>query len=214
MYDTFLFDLDGTLLNTLTDLSASVNHALRAHHLPERTSEEVRAFLGNGIRNLIARSLPTDAPQESLEPVLHTFRAHYLCHSLDTTAPYPGITSLLDRLKARHAQMGIISNKVHAAVEALNARFFAPYMDLAFGETPTRRRKPAPDALLQAIEQLGARPERTLFVGDSEIDHAAAHAAGLPCALVLWGFRDAPLLHSLGADHYLSTPADLLPLAS
>lgn len=214
MYSTFLFDLDGTLLDTLNDLADSVNYALSTHHLPLRSQREVRAFLGNGIHNLIARSVPATLPQADLEAVFQTFRAHYLDHCLDQTAPYSGVLELLRRLQERGVKMGIISNKLQPAVSELNRLFFADFIDIAIGESPTTRRKPHPDAVLHAMEQLDANPHTTLYVGDSEVDHATARAAGVASALVLWGFRDEPDLRLLHADHYVSAPHELLALAS
>lgn len=214
MYSTLLFDLDGTLLDTLSDLADSVNYALSTHHLPLRSQREVRAFLGNGIHNLIAQSVPATLPQADLETVFQTFRAHYLDHCLDQTAPYPGVLDLLRRLQERGVKMGIISNKLQPAVSELNHLFFTDFIDIAIGESLTTRRKPHPNAVLHAMEQLNADPHTTLYVGDSEVDHATARAAGVASALVLWGFRDEPDLRLLHADHYLSSPHELLALAA
>ena len=208
-FTTLIFDLDGTLLDTLADLHASVAHGLRTHGLAERSVAEVRAFLGNGIRNLIERSVPEGTDPPTLEAVFADFRAHYLLHSLDTTQPYPGILELLERLRAAGVRMGIVSNKLDPAVQELNQRFFAHFMQVAVGESPGVRRKPHPDAVLEAMRRLNATPSETLYVGDSEVDYATAQAAGIACALVLWGFRDAPELRELGADFYAAAPADL-----
>lgn len=148
MIKTILFDLDGTLLNTLTDLANCVNYALNANQLPQRTTAEIRAFLGNGIRNLIEKSVPQDTSTALTDKVFQAFKAYYLEHSLDFTAPYEGIRELLAILKERGVKMGIISNKVDAAVQQLNRQFFETYMDIAIGEREGVRRKPAPDSLL------------------------------------------------------------------
>ena len=211
-FSTLLFDLDGTLLDTLSDLCNSVNYALRQHALPPRSRQEIRAFLGNGIHNLIERSVPAQTPSLLLEEVFCTFRNHYVQHSLDTTLPYPGILPLLAELRQRNVQMGIVSNKLDPAVQDLNRRFFADFMQIAVGESAGMRRKPHPDIVWKAMRQLQARPDETLYVGDSEVDFHTARAALLPCALVTWGFRDEPELRTLGADYYISAPADLFPL--
>ena len=190
MIKTVLFDLDGTLLNTLTDLSNSVNYALSSHHLPQRTELEVRSFLGNGIHNLIEKSVPENTPSELLEDVFQSFKSYYLQHGLDSTAPYPGIMSLLKALQQKSVKMAIISNKVDTAVQQLNKKFFSDYISIAIGEKPQIRRKPAPDSVLLAIKALDANPATTLYVGDSEVDYETAHSAGIRCALVTWGFRD------------------------
>lgn len=214
MIQTVLFDLDGTLLNTLTDLANSVNHALEVHQLPQRTTQEVRAFLGNGIHNLIEKSVPEGTDAALLEDVFRSFKAHYLDHGLDFTAPYEGIIPLLQSLQQKEVKMAIISNKVDAAVQQLNAKFFADYMDVAVGEKPNIRRKPAPDSVVEAMSQIGAQPETTLYVGDSEVDFATAQAAGVKCALVTWGFRDELDLRQLHADYYISEPMELLEVVS
>lgn len=212
MIKTILFDLDGTLLNTLTDLANCVNYALNANQLPQRTTAEIRAFLGNGIRNLIEKSVPQDTKTALTDKVFQAFKAYYLEHSLDFTAPYEGIRELLAILKERGVKMGIISNKVDAAVQQLNRQFFETYMDIAIGEREGVRRKPAPDSLLFAMEALNATAETTLYVGDSEVDYETAKAAHLRCALVTWGFRDESELRTLNADFYINKAEELLEL--
>lgn len=212
MIKTILFDLDGTLLNTLTDLANCVNYALNANQLPQRTTAEIRVFLGNGIRNLIEKSVPQDTSTALTDNVFQAFKAYYLEHSLDFTAPYEGIRELLAILKERGVKMGIISNKVDAAVQQLNRQFFETYMDFAIGEREGVRRKPAPDSLLFAMEALNATAETTLYVGDSEVDYETAKAAHLRCALVTWGFRDESELRTLNADYYINKVEELLEL--
>jgi HAD hydrolase, family IA, variant 1 len=214
MIKTVLFDLDGTLLNTLTDLSNSVNYALSSHHLPQRTELEVRSFLGNGIHNLIEKSVPENTPSELLEDVFQSFKSYYLQHGLDSTAPYPGIISLLKALQQKSVKMAIISNKVDTAVQQLNKKFFSDYIGIAIGEKPQIRRKPAPDSVLLAIKALDANPATTLYVGDSEVDYETAHSAGIRCALVTWGFRDRLDLEALHADYYVNSPHELMAVIS
>ena len=214
MIKTVLFDLDGTLLNTLTDLSNSVNYALNSHHLPQRTELEVRSFLGNGIHNLIEKSVPDNTPSELLEDVFQSFKSYYLQHGLDSTAPYPGIISLLKALQQKSVKMAIISNKVDTAVQQLNKKFFSDYIGIAIGEKPQIRRKPAPDSVLLAIKALDANPATTLYVGDSEVDYETAHSAGIRCALVTWGFRDRLDLEDLHADYYVNSPHELMAVIS
>lgn len=214
MIKTVLFDLDGTLLNTLTDLSNSVNYALNSHHLPQRTELEVRSFLGNGIHNLIEKSVPENTPSELLEDVFQSFKSYYLQHGLDSTAPYPGIMSLLKALQQKSVKMAIISNKVDTAVQQLNKKFFSDYIGIAIGEKPQIRRKPAPDSVLLAIKALDANPATTLYVGDSEVDYETAHSAGIRCALVTWGFRDRLDLEDLHADYYVNSPHELMAVIS
>lgn len=210
MIKAILFDLDGTLLDTLTDLTTSVNHALRTHGLAEREKQEVRAFLGNGIRNLISKSVPEGTHPDDFELVFQTFKAHYVEHCLDETAPYEGILPLLSELKTRGIKMGMVSNKLDPAVQDLNARFFADYLTVALGESSTIRRKPNPDGVNEAMKRLGVLPSETLYVGDSEVDFRTAEAASMSCALVLWGFRDEADLRKLDAELYLERPEQLL----
>ena len=214
MIKTVLFDLDGTLLNTLTDLSNSVNYALNSHHLPQRTELEVRSFLGNGIHNLIEKSVPENTPSELLEDVFQSFKSYYLQHGLDSTAPYPGIISLLKALQQKSIKMAIISNKVDTAVQQLNKKFFSDYIGIAVGEKPQIRRKPEPDSVLLAMKALDANPATTLYVGDSEVDYETAHSAGIRCALVTWGFRDRSDLEDLHADYYVNSSHELMAVIS
>lgn len=210
MIKAILFDLDGTLLDTLTDLTASINFALRTHGLPERKSTEVRAFLGNGIRNLVLKCVPKGTLPIDFESVFQTFKTHYVAHCLDATMPYEGILPLLSALKARGMKMGMVSNKLDAAVQDLNVRFFENYLSVALGESQTIRRKPHADGVNEAMKRLGVLPSETLYVGDSEVDFQTARTAGMPCALVLWGFRDENDLRKLGAEVYLKRPDELL----
>lgn len=206
---TYIFDLDGTLLDTLQDLKASTNHALRSHGLPERTTEEVRQFVGNGVRKLIERAVPENTPQEVLEAVFADFRKHYMDHCLDATAPYPGIIDMLRRLKAQGKRMAIVSNKLDPAVKELNERFFKEYIDLAVGESDTVRRKPAPDMVNTILQTLGITKEEMVYVGDSEVDLQTARNAGVRCISVLWGFRDKEILIANGATTFAKTPEEI-----
>ena len=177
--NTVVFDLDGTLLDTLTDLSNAVNHALREHGLPERTTAEVRSFLGNGIRFLMEHAVGEHLGECDFEQVFASFRAYYVAHCLDFTAPYPGIMPLLAELKARGVRMAIVSNKLHPAVQSLNQRFFADYVTSAVGESATVRRKPCPDAVMAALRELGSSPSEAIYVGDSEVDLETSQRADL-----------------------------------
>lgn len=206
---TYIFDLDGTLLDTLQDLKASTNHALHSHGLPERTTEEVRQFVGNGVRKLIERAVPENTPQEVLEAVFADFRKHYMDHCLDATAPYPGIIDMLRRLKAQGKRMAIVSNKLDPAVKELNERFFKEYIDLAVGESDTVRRKPAPDMVNTILQTLGIAKEEMVYVGDSEVDLQTARNAGVGCISVLWGFRDKEILIANGATTFAKTPEEI-----
>lgn len=211
MIRSILFDLDGTLLDTLDDLANSVNYALRTHHLPERSQTEIRSFLGNGIRNLMLDAVGRGMSDEAFEPVFQTFRSYYVEHCLDKTKPFAGIIDLLKALQQRGITMAVVSNKLHPAVVELNERFFKEYITSAVGESATVRRKPNPDAVLAALSELGCSKDEAVYVGDSEVDLHTAQNAGMQCMLVLWGFRDEDFLRSLpGASLFAQCPADIL----
>ena len=209
MKPTVIFDLDGTLLDTLTDLHASVNHALALHSMPLRTTREIRSFLGNGIRNLVERSVSESCTAELFEKVFADFTAHYILHSSDHTAPYSGIDSLLSRLYADGYTMAIVSNKLHQAVEELNEKFFSRYISVAIGESPEVKRKPAPDTVLSALALLDSKADEAIYVGDSEVDIATARNSELPCISVTWGFRDKEELISAGATKIADNTEEL-----
>lgn len=206
----YIFDLDGTLLNTLDDLWASVNHSLAQNYLPPRSKEEVRSFLGNGAKELLRKSVPSDCDTQTFEQVFSCFRQHYVAHAMDTTRPYEGVIELLAQLKNKGIRTAIVSNKPNAAVQELYHHFFEDVVDIAIGECPEVRRKPSPDMLLKALEQLGCSQEDALYVGDSEVDIATASNSGLPCISVSWGFRDRDFLLSHGATVIIDHPSELL----
>lgn len=200
-----IWDLDGTLLDTLGDLTGSVNAALQAHEMPCRTADEVKSFVGNGVAKLVERSVPAGTPPAQTEQVLATFREQYAAHWLDTTAPYPGIEEGLQMLAARGVPMAVVSNKLEPAVEALRRHFFADTVSVAVGDLPGRPVKPAPDSTLAALAALGLSPEETLFVGDSDVDIRTAENVGMPCLSVSWGFRDGAFLRQSGATAVATT---------
>ena len=196
-----IFDLDGTLLNTLDDLAASTNYALAHHQLPLRTRDEVRQFVGNGIRNLIRLAVPAGSSDELIEQVHATFDAHYAAHDLDATGPYPGVVDLLGRLQRRGIKVCVVSNKGDYAVQPLVRHFFGANVDVACGEREKDgiRRKPWPDTVLACMELVGATRESSVYIGDSEVDLQTARNAGIGCIVVGWGFRDEETLRANGA---------------
>lgn len=201
-----VFDLDGTLLNTLDDLAAAVNYSLQAHGFPRRTVEEVQSFVGNGVERLIALSVPKETDAAVCREVLAAFKAYYAVHGQDVTAPYSGIIEMLETLQQAGIAMALVSNKLEEAVEQLRAHFFASYITVAAGDRPDRRRKPAPDSTFAALEALGVSPEEALFVGDSDVDIETARRAGMPCLSVSWGFRDGDFLRKSGATTVVDSP--------
>ncbi len=211
MYTAVIFDLDGTLLDTLDDLADAVNHALTAFGLPCRTRDEVRRFVGNGVAKLIERAVPDGYPAEKTQAALSAFKTHYAAHCRDKTAPYEGIISLLTELRAQGVRTAIVSNKFDDAAKALSAHYFGDLMEVAIGEREAEgiRKKPAPDTLLMAMKALGVLPEETVYVGDSDTDILTARAAGVSCVSVTWGFRDREFLLSHGATQLIDTPDEL-----
>lgn len=204
MKNGILFDLDGTLLDTLEDLADAVNHVLRQFGYPERTVVEVRRFVGNGAALLIQRAVPEGADPE---PVLAAFRAFYDAHCQVKTKPYEGILDALAELREAFT-IAVVSNKPDSAVKALCADYFPGVY--ACGESSDCPRKPAPDMVRKAMETIGV--ERCVYVGDSEVDVATANNAGVPCLTVLWGFRDRDELAAAGAKHFCDEPKNL-PMA-
>lgn len=211
-YNTFIFDLDGTLLDTLGDLAASVNYALRTHDMPEHSIDDVRRFVGNGVRKLMQRAVPDGETNPTFEATFATFRQHYMAHSLDTTRPYDGIPETLAALKARGCRLAVVSNKMMAATQELIRHFFPDTIEVAIGEHEAEgiRRKPAPDTVFTALRQLGVGKEGSVYVGDSDVDIQTAANAGIPCISVFWGFRDRDFLIQHGAKTFISAPSELL----
>lgn len=198
MIKTVLFDLDGTLLNTLEDLKNSTNFALKKFEFPQKTAEEIRRAVGNGLRRLIALSVPTGTADETIDAVLTEMKAHYRLHCNDATAPYDGILPLLRELKRHGIQTAVVSNKAAPMTELLCRAHFDGLIDAAFGESPAMRRKPAPDMIDAALSALGSTRSEAVYVGDSEVDVLTAKNAALPCLIVGWGFRTSA---ELSAGH-------------
>ena len=210
-YSTYIFDLDGTLLDTLHDLASSVNYALQTHGMPTHSVDAIRGFVGNGVRLLMERAVPDGAQNPQFEAAFATFRQHYMQHSLDTTCPYPGIAEMLHQLKQRGCRLAVVSNKMMAATQDLVRHFF-PEIEVAIGEHEAEgiRKKPAPDTVFQALRQLGVGKEQAVYVGDSDVDLQTARNSGLPCISVLWGFRSRDFLLAHGATTFAERPVDIL----
>lgn len=205
-----IFDLDGTLLNTITDLHNALNYALKAHGFPEKTEQQTQQLLGNGIDILVAGALPEGKENPRFAETYATFKAYYSEHLNDNTAPYEGIIPLLQQLKARHIKMGIVSNKFDEGVKALAKQYFTGLIDLAQGTSDTVKKKPAPDAVFALIKELHAENENNLYIGDSDVDIETAKNADIPCISVSWGFRSKAFLKSINAHPIIDTPEELL----
>ena len=185
---------------------------MRSCGLPERSLDEVRRFVGNGVRKLIERAVPEDTGLTMLEKCFDTFRAHYVIHCQDHTCLYPGIATLLMSLHAKGYRMAVVSNKLQSGVNELARTFFHGVIDVAIGEQQGIPRKPAPDMVEAALGQLDVTKDEAIYVGDSDVDLQTAANAGLPCISVLWGFRTRDFLVAHGATTFAETPQDVLGL--
>lgn len=209
MIHNLIFDLDGTLLNTIADLRDSTNYALQQFGFPERSTEEVRNFVGNGLRMLIRRAVPFETEEETVDAVLAVMKAHYREHYHDGTIPYDGILPFLHKMKMYGFRMAIVSNKADPMVQLLRTLYFDKLIPVAVGELDGVPRKPAPDMVRIAMERLGCTEEHTVYIGDSEVDIETAKNAGLPCLSVGWGFRSEKDLRNAGAETVYRSPVEL-----
>lgn len=209
MIDTIIFDLDGTLLNTLEDLRDSVNFALKKQNFPLRTLPEIRSFVGNGIRLLMERAVPENIDAETFEICFKDFCDYYKIHMEDKTAPYEGINEMLEKIKAEGFKTAIVTNKADFAAQDLCKRMFGSTIDLVVGSSDARPNKPAPDGVYYALEVLGSKLQNTVFVGDADTDILTANNAGLDSIGVLWGFRDRKIIEKEGAKYIVTTVKEL-----
>ena len=212
MKKAVIFDLDGTLLNTIEDIADSVNASLRHFYLPEVTLEKVRESVGNGGRTLMERVVQGGSAYERFEELLEYYVPYYQAHCRIKTAPYAGICEAMSELKAMNIKMAIVSNKGDGAVKELAAAYFGDLCETAVGERDGIRRKPAPDSVIEAMNLLGVTPEETLYAGDSEVDFETARNAGTDCVLVTWGFRPRTLLEGFGPKYLIDDPGQLAAL--
>ena len=211
-YELIIFDMDGTILDTLEDLKNSMNHTLALHGMPERTLEEIRSFVGNGIMTLIERAVPAGTDKETMQKIHQDFLPYYKLHSADATKPYEGIPALLKELKKRGYKTAVVSNKAHAAVQDLCVQYFDGFFDIALGEQPEIAKKPAPDMVHLVLQQMNVSKENAVYVGDSDVDVATAKNSCLDMIAVDWGFRERDFLKEMGAEIIISDPSNLLTL--
>ncbi len=207
-----IFDLDGTLLNSLLDLRDSVNAAMIHFGFPTHPTEAVRRFVGNGVALLIERAIPNGKSNPQFDACLDYFKRHYAEHMYDKTCPYKGIYTALSELKERGYRLAIVSNKFDAAVKELCAMYFPEHIEVAIGECEALgiKKKPAPDTVNAALTQLCLTREQAVYVGDSEVDVHTAQNSGMQCVTVLWGFREKEYLQSEGAHIFASTTDEML----
>ncbi len=210
-YTTVIFDLDGTILNTLEDLSAAVNYALKQCNYPLHTIDEIRSFIGNGIDILMRRSIPQNCTEEEWLKARDIFKKYYTAHMLDKTKAYDGIMPLLTELRSMGIKRAVVTNKNHEMANKMIPDFFGDLIPCVIGtDLSKRQRKPAPDGVFTALEELRAEKETAIYVGDTEVDVQTAHNAGLKCVGVMWGFRCGDKIE--GADYIINTPHELLDL--
>lgn len=209
MYKLAVFDMDGTILDTLEDLKDSTNFALEKCGYPTRSYDEVRRFVGNGIRKLIERAVPEGLTTEQIDRVHEVFTEHYKVHCADKTKAYDGIKPLLEKLRASGVKTAVVSNKADYGVQELCKEYFDGLFDYAVGERDGIRRKPAPDAVNEALRVLGIDKSEAVYIGDSDVDFETAKNAELPCISVLWGFRDEEFLREKGATLFVRDPAEI-----
>lgn len=209
-YDLAVFDMDGTILNTLEDLADSLNASLSHFSYPERTIEEVRQFVGNGIRLLIERGVPQGLSKEKIDQVHEYFMAYYKEHCADKTRPYDGVISLICQLRQAGCKTAVVSNKADTAVKELAEKYFSGLFDISIGERTNIARKPAPDAVNEVLEKLSVPRERAVYIGDSEVDIATAQNAELDSIIVDWGFRRPDFLREHGAKIIVSSPEEVI----
>ena len=209
-YQTAVFDLDGTLLDTLEDLYLATNAALERHSLPRRSRDEVRLFVGNGVEMLIRRAVPAGTDDETILAVLADFKTTYAAICEDHTRPYDGILDMLAALRERRIRVAVVSNKFDAATKKLCEKYFGDLVEVAIGERAGVRKKPAPDTVYEALKELGVTAEGAVYIGDSDVDIRTARNCGMPCISVTWGLRDEEFLIGNGAKALVDTPEKLL----
>lgn len=211
-YVTVIFDLDGTLLNTLDDLASSVNYALEKCGYPRRSVDEVRRFVGNGVEKLIKRAVPPNISKEEIKTCFDSFKWHYKENMSNQTRPYDGIMELLEKLKAENIKIAVVSNKVDEAVRLLCEKEFSGLIEVALGESKEIPKKPNPEMVFKALKELNSKIEETIFVGDSDVDMETAKNANITSVGVTWGFRDREVLKAAGANFIIEEPRELFSL--
>ncbi|MCM1257133.1 MAG: HAD-IA family hydrolase [Roseburia sp.] len=211
-YKAVIFDLDGTLLDTLEDLKDSVNAALRAYGCRERSLDEIRDFVGNGIRNLLIKAVEGGSEHPEFENIFQYFQEDYKKNCKNKTKPYDGIMELLWKLKENGTKLAVVSNKADFAVKDLNLFYFKGLDMIAIGEREGVKRKPSPDVVYETLKELQIEKEEAVYVGDSEVDIQTARNAQIPCLSVLWGFRKKEFLMEQGGCVFVETPKELLSL--
>ena len=210
--DTIIFDLDGTLLNSLGDLHACFNHAIKSFGYPERSLNEIKSFVGNGIKKAIERAIAKPIEDSDLNKIVDYFRIYYKDHMLEFTKPYEGIIEMLKEARKKGYKLAVVSNKYDDEVKMLVKNYFGEYIDIAIGEGHGIRKKPEIDGVIEAINELDSNLKRAIFIGDSDVDIKTARNAGIHCISVTWGFRDRDFLMTEGAEFFANHPKEILEI--
>ncbi len=210
--DTIIFDLDGTLLYTIEDLTDSTNYALEHFGYPKRTIKEITSFVGNGVRLLIERAIPNGKDNPNLEECLTMFKTHYSNNMFNKTKPYDNIIETLKELKKQNYKTAVVSNKFDSAVKELCKKYFNGLIDSSAGQRDNVNKKPAPDAVYEVMKELNVTNEQCIYVGDSEVDIKTAENAGIPCLSVTWGYKSIDFLYQNGAETLIYSPEEILDL--
>lgn len=210
--NTIIFDLDGTLLYTIEDLTDSTNFALTKLNFPTRTLEEITRFVGNGVRLLIERAVPEGTDNNNIEECLNIFKEHYSKNMFNKTKPYPDIIEMLKNMKSQGYKTAVVSNKFDTAVKELCRKYFNELIDTAVGQRENINKKPAADGVIEVMKELGVNKEQCIFVGDSEVDIQTAENAEIPCLSVVWGYKSIDFLYSNGAETLIYSPEEILEL--
>lgn len=211
-YDLIIFDMDGTILNTLEDLRNSLNYVLQQAGYQTRTLEEVRTFVGNGIRKTIERALPSDIEEEKIDELFSLFMNYYAIHNTDNTKPYNGVIDLLKELKHLGYKTAVVSNKQDSAVKSLCKKFFTGLFDVEIGEKENIAKKPDPDEVNEVLKILNIDRTKSIYIGDSEVDIQTAQNSKMKSIIVDWGFRDRKFLYEHGAEVIVSNPSEILDI--
>lgn len=211
-YKAVIFDMDGTILNTLEDLKNATNYSLRQFGMPERSLEEVRMFVGNGIRKLVERAVPAVTPKEKIDQILDVFLEYYEIHSADNTSPYPGILELVEKLKKSGIKTAVSTNKADVPAQELGREYFNGIFDLIVGQQDGLKVKPAPDSVNKILSILDIQKKDAIYIGDSDVDVQTAKNSGLDFIGVSWGFRGREFLEKNGAKNIVDNANEILDL--
>ena len=209
-YKVAIFDLDGTILNTIDDLADTMNYCLRRYNMPERSIDEIKSFVGNGIHKLVERAVPEGTESVTVEKIFVSFHEYYKDHCAIKTKPYEGMEKVIEQLREHGVKTAVVSNKADYAVKSLCKKYFNGLFDYCVGDRQGQRRKPYPDTVNAVMEYFGAEPAKVVYIGDSEVDYQTAQNAKVDVIMVGWGFRDEEFLRSIGVRKVIHFPEEIV----